>query len=152
MLIWRRLSSICGAKYLWDINSCSFPAVPLLISSRSPDFAILCPRQPSEKRPERACVWKHLLPGQPVLGVQEKLRGIKGGMWACRQHPDLRKGGLDTHGGSLAWSGTSGPVACACHRGGEPSDFKTLPAWITTPTGRNNTVLWDGGSVQEVCG
>lgn len=87
-----------------------------------------------------------LAPSAACPGCAGEAERHKGWYVSLQAAPRLQKRWLRYTQGSLAWSGTSGPVACACHRGGEPSDFKTLPAWITMLTGRNNMVLWDGGS------
>lgn len=136
MLIWRRLSSICGAKYLCDISSCFLPAVPFIIPSRSPDFAILCPR--------KSLCLEGLAPSVACPGCAGEAERHKGWYVSLQAAPRPQKGWLRYTQWSLAGSGTSGAVACACHRGGEALRLQDTAGLATTLTGRNNTVCGMG--------
>lgn len=96
-----------------------------VISRRSPDFVVLCPSKLPEKLPERASVWRGLLPpSETVLGVPggggeaERRKGV-----ACG--PTSSRGSRETHAGGRARAGASGPVAApVCHQ-----TLGTLRAW-----------------------
>lgn len=143
MLMWRRLSLIWGEN-MFEMLIHIFSLHFAFYHFKCTDFAVLCPRKLSKKQPERACIWKKLLPrwtlsweGKMESGEAERCKGMVVSLWAA---PRSQKGWLRCTQEEPGTGGTSGPAAHACRRSRGPPDFRGTACLDNDVTGQQDTV------------